>query len=356
MSIQKCNLCPGTCVTYVVVLFCNPCPGRAPPTMFALDYFFVLAGYMAAVGRFNAECVVIDLAEVGKTTMRYLSKKLVTFYPLHLTCFFLIVALWLVAPLHAGYVPEDAKGWCFLTSANLLLLQDWSWSREIKFCFNGVSWFLSCLMFCFALTPLLLRCASVLIHKLGRRIVWGFVLFAVCIKLPLFVFESGWTLSEDFTEIFLFDAHSWPPFRLVDYALGMCAGIWWEVAPEMRSQQNVCSRVRNYVLILAAVAGLVAYDYLPQPFVLILISVGIWGLSDSSSYLSNFLRSRLLVFLGSLVMPVYLLHNVLLKLARSMCLNVKETPQAILCFTFCLLVGFCWLKTENKIRRIFARK
>lgn len=31
MSIQKCNLCPGTCVTYVVVLFCYPCPGRAPP-------------------------------------------------------------------------------------------------------------------------------------------------------------------------------------------------------------------------------------------------------------------------------------------------------------------------------------
>ena len=30
MSIQKCNLCPGTCVTYVVVLFCYPCLGRAP--------------------------------------------------------------------------------------------------------------------------------------------------------------------------------------------------------------------------------------------------------------------------------------------------------------------------------------
>ena len=30
MSIQKCNLCPGTCVTYVVVLFCYPCLGPAP--------------------------------------------------------------------------------------------------------------------------------------------------------------------------------------------------------------------------------------------------------------------------------------------------------------------------------------
>ena len=30
MSLQKCNLCLGTCVTYVVVLFCYLCLGCVP--------------------------------------------------------------------------------------------------------------------------------------------------------------------------------------------------------------------------------------------------------------------------------------------------------------------------------------
>lgn len=88
-------------------------------TMFALDYFFVLAGFMAAVGRFNADYVTWNWLDIGKSSMRYLWKKLVTFYPLHLTCFFSDCCVVVCCTLSCRQCAEGCKRMVFSDHSQL---------------------------------------------------------------------------------------------------------------------------------------------------------------------------------------------------------------------------------------------
>lgn len=313
-------------------------------------FFFILAGYMAAVGRYGRVT-----GSVAGCSVAYLKKKAVQFYPLHITTFLLNCMLLVLAPQHAGYAPADAEEGSWKALLNLLLLQDWSWERDIKFCFNGVSWFLSALLFCFMLTPLLLRGAESIIRHMGRGAALVALVASACLKLPLYIFDTNLGISADVTEIFVFDAHSWPPFRLIDYFIGLCAGIWWRLTPAFHTSGRRAECI-SCLLISGAVLALLVYDWLPQPVALVLIAGGLYGATVSKCSCVQWLRSRPMVFLGTLVMPVYLLHNVLLKYARWADVPVHRHSVAFLALLVCLVVAFCWQVAEKRIRLFAARR
>lgn len=322
-------------------------------TLVALDFFFVLAGYMAAVGHYGL--VPKSSGELARYSLIYVKKKIDAFYPLHITMFVLLVPMLFLAPQFAGYAPENAFDGSWKAGMNLLLLQAWSWARDVKFSYNGVSWFLSTLMFCFLLTPLLLRTLEWAAMRFGNWSVLAVAIIAALIKLPLYIFDADMRLSTDVTEIFIFDAHSWPPFRLMDFSVGLCAGAWWKMRssaqkPERHSESPCC------FLFAMSAAAVMGYDWLPQPVVLLVLAGGIYGVSISGCLLVRLFRSRVLLVLGSLVMPVFLLHNVLIKYVRWADISVHRHSVALLVLVLSFMLGFGWLVVEKKTRKFVKRR
>ncbi len=109
----------------------------------ALSLFFMLSGFLLYYLHHNTLSWWSGLARIKK------------FYPLHLVTF----ALSLVASgMWAAHSSGEFIGQAVL---NLLLLHAWA---PDPFRFNAVSWFLSAMLFCYAISPLLDRAAAWVRH------------------------------------------------------------------------------------------------------------------------------------------------------------------------------------------------
>ena len=97
-------------------------------------FFFLLSGFVLSMGYGR------QITDGTFCYGRFMKRRFLKLYPLHLLCllFFLIVS------------KQHLDGAVFL---NVLLLQAWIPSPDYYFSCNSVSWFLSCLFFCYILFP-----------------------------------------------------------------------------------------------------------------------------------------------------------------------------------------------------------
>ena len=101
-------------------------------------FFFLLSGFTMSMGYGRS------IADGSFRFSRYLKRRLLKVYPLHLLCLFLFLALF--RPTLDGTLPINA-----------LLLQSWIPDSAYYFSYNGVSWFLSSLLFSYLLFPIAYR-------------------------------------------------------------------------------------------------------------------------------------------------------------------------------------------------------
>ena len=164
----------------------------------ACEFFFLAAGflYLYSHQERSIPCTFAGSAE-------YVRKKLVSFYPLHLLgflmgCFLIPRSQWLTA--------ETAVNAAF----NLTLTQAWSPAEAVHFGFNGASWFLSALIFCYFCGVPMLR----LLKKRAR----AFSAFVLCAVLRG-VLEYAQILCPQY---FGFSVHTFPVIRCLEFYCGMC--------------------------------------------------------------------------------------------------------------------------------------
>lgn len=110
----------------------------------AMDLFFMLSGYALFVGYYAKE---LD----AKSILTFYKRRLVSIYPLYAL---VMVAFWLIpsyrSPLRSVLISLPVE---------LSLMQSW-FSGMFGFSHNGGTWFLSCLVFCYAVFPGLLAVAK----------------------------------------------------------------------------------------------------------------------------------------------------------------------------------------------------
>lgn len=89
-----------------------------------------------------------------KNSLSYVGKKLLAFYPLHIICMVLAIVLEFVIGLRKSVF----EGKFFLSLIlNVTLTQAWVFDKDAIYSFNGVSWFLSALLFCYFLSPFFIQ-------------------------------------------------------------------------------------------------------------------------------------------------------------------------------------------------------
>lgn len=99
-------------------------------------FFFTISGFVLSVSKGKA------ISEGDFSTLHFLKHQLSKFYPLHVLTF--------VATAIIGLCTQHFEGWLHAI-ANILLVQSWIPLPDYYFSFNGVSWFLSNILFCYLL-------------------------------------------------------------------------------------------------------------------------------------------------------------------------------------------------------------
>lgn len=132
------------------------------------EFFFVVSGFLVAYNFYKKE-FVFNISEM----LSYTKRKFLDLYPLHILTF--IISLIFFAKFR------------FETAIfNILLLQSWSCNDLIYFGYNGISWFISSLLFCYFMSPLLMNFVEVKNVRKTMFFLLGMILFRVLIELPLF--------------------------------------------------------------------------------------------------------------------------------------------------------------------------
>lgn len=311
-------------------------------TLAALDMFFLLSGFLTGYGRIQdfltPEQTTVANNGIWRYSIQYMLKKLHIFYPWHIGCFLWCLLIIFLSPATAGFVPHTHAEWIWKTLLHLLLLQSWSCEPDIKFCFNGVTWFLSSLMFCYALSPLLLVLIARVYRKWGKSTLYIIGVAALLMKTIPYIFEADLSISDDFTTLYDKDIHSWPPLRLLDFCIGMCVGIILHRSPS--SSVTRCNVIQYVTIVLLPVFCI----FFPGPLTLLLSGIWIYSLVVAPSAISKLLSFKLPVFLGELVMPVFLTHNLVMKSLRGLGITTTSLSHALTAFVICFVIA--WLLTQ----------
>lgn len=161
-------------------------------TYAGVTFFFMLSGYLTAYRH----------SEITSVKQFYW-RRLKRIFPLHWIALvaMIVVDLALMHKFHYGW---DLP-------LHVLLLQAWVPSEAVFYNYSIHSWFLSALLFCVLVTPLLLK----FFNRVGTKVAYSVVIAACVVVAILNLFAN------DQWHSYLYVC---PATRLVDYALGMILG------------------------------------------------------------------------------------------------------------------------------------
>ena len=273
-------------------------------------FFFLLSGFVLSMGYGR------QITDGTFCYGRFMKRRFLKLYPLHLLCllFFLIVS------------KQHLDGAVFL---NVLLLQAWIPSPDYYFSCNSVSWFLSCLFFCYILFPFAYKRVS------GRWLTLVLVAYLlVCLLTPYEKVNA------------ILYVH--PLIRFVDFYLGMFLCQVFE-----RRKETDIPQWTELLMVVLLLVSLGLYPYVDAKlrnaplYWLVLIPL-IFVFAQEKGYISQWLKTKSMLFLGSLSMPLFLTHQMLIGILLR---RMPEIPAPVM-LAFCI---FITLMVSWGIHIIFSR-
>lgn len=158
-----------------------------------VEFLFVASGFLIGYNYYRKE--------IGGG---YLYKKIRKIWPLHvltLLCFMLLNFKDCILGFQNSDIP--------ILLSNLFLLQAWSPRvSEVAFSYNGISWFLCALIFCYFMSPYLLKTLK------GKRL--SLLLFCL-VAFVRFALEY-WSIGQN---LFSMQIHTSPVIRCLEFYMGM---------------------------------------------------------------------------------------------------------------------------------------
>ena len=267
-------------------------------------FFFLLSGFVMSMG--YGRSITDGSFRFG----HYIRRRIQKIYPLHLFCLILFILL---------FRPElDSK-----LPLNVLLLQAWIPDSAYYFSYNGVAWFLSCLLFCYLLFPFLYRKSSPCMLLL----VLAYCLIAY-ILVPYNKINAILYVS--------------PLIRFVDFFLGIIL------------YKQYCTYSNKFtppiwaepLIVVLLILALFSYPYTDEkirnaPLYWMVLLPLIFVFANQKGPISRLLQHNSLRWLGSISMTIFLLHPIVF---RSMFHFFPSISPIIMLFgCFVLVIAISWI-------------
>ena len=188
--------------------------------------------------------------------------------------------------------------------SSVLLLQSWIPNSEYYWAFNGVTWFLSSLIFCYSFSFITLR----ILKKYDESCVFiTLILLQFAIEtISLTVLDSG--ISTWLTYIC-------PAYRFIDYSLGMCAYMMYKRFKSFSNKKSGWSVPLIsilYILVFLICDKSIPYTiYHMFEYALLLAAV-----LQQGNISAIFIENKATVFLGNISMEIFLTHLPVLRYTK----------------------------------------
>ena len=266
-------------------------------------FFFMLSGFVVSLGYGR------QIREGSFQYGRFLRKRFLKLYPLHLLC----LLFWFIVSKNV----IDGR-----VVLNLLLLQSWIPDPEYYFSCNSVSWFLSCLLFCYFLFPWAYKHVS---RGWAVAVLSAYVV--ICLLTPY----------EKVNAILYVN----PLVRFVDFYIGM---VLCRIYEKDYSLSGVVWL--EWLLLLALMVLLAAYPYVDEklrnaPLYWLVLVPMLLVFSKEQGPLSKLLKMRSLLLLASLSMPVFMTHQMLIAILLHRLPDMPVVLMLFLCIFVVLVVSWC---------------
>ena len=257
------------------------------------EFLFITSGFLVGYNYF------LDPMEADYwQSFNYYYKHVKAFYP-----FYLINTL-IDIYIHRD-IPLNIFTYIEILIINIVVLQSWSRYKEYVPCFNGHTWFLSALLFCYFLTPFLLNG----IKNLKRSLFLFLIISAIRI------------LGEELTikgAINLFDAdfHYGPIIRLLEFYMGMLTiPIYFLIRSYLDRYQNKKTYFKIFFTFIQTCLPILIYFimykfnyFIPRCYFTLIFSIFIVFIGFDYGYFSNIFASLFFQLVMNCQMEMYLVQ------------------------------------------------
>lgn len=290
----------------------------------ACEVLFAASGFLVGYGHYDR------LIPAGlRQSWEYISGKIAKVWPVHFIAF-LVIAVYLAA--------SDPHDFFRLTTAwkavvNLCLLQAWS---ADPFSFNSVSWFISALMFCWFMSPLLMS-----VFKRSRYEIMA--VFAGCAILRIALELAG----PNGAGVLSVDVYCSPLIRCMEFFMGMLmVPAYYSLKRAMESMTAGGSGSRS----AGITAGMTVAELLVSSCYIFLMyrMEGVWirgyfvlaacvlvfTYALNAGVLSRFLSLKIFALFAVIQMEFYLFHQVIIRVLGPVLTVVSQSVfvQSVILF------------------------
>lgn len=291
-----------------------------------VEIFFVLSGYLVAYNYRNAE-FAYDL----KSSFLYMLSKAKKFYFLHFLTFLIVL---FHMERHGFKYPSGLSGFIRDVFLNITLLK--SWYDPAKFTFNGVTWFLSCILFIYLCVPFVIhffRC-----KKWGGTAVFSFlILLLLKMAFDTFGYKMGMNPWPG-----VFGWYCNPAYRLFDFLLGYTGFLVLEKTslkmPFWKISIIQCATLTFYF----AACRLFDKQWIPASFILLTL-VLIFSFALPGGIFDDIFGNQILTHLGNISFELYIVHQVNINLMNHTLLKWTGNNRLLV---FMLLLVISWIMAE----------
>ena len=306
------------------------------------ELLFVLSGFLVGINHWND-----TLEKKSQFTSDYWKSKLIKVWPLHLLAFLIEFVLAVVFS-GTGII---TKKYIVNAVINLSLLQAWSNDKYLYFSFNGATWFLSALLFCYLMAPTIL-------NRL-RRYKWEMMPYAGFVILRLSIeflnFKWGWRGIE-------FNYHVSPIIRFLEFGIGL------SLIPVYKKTKNKLQDKKYIFIVFSAFEIVTVFMYLYcmltfnsdwlRGYYVLAVSVLILIMSFNWGGVCQVLSIKPLQLFSSIQLEFFIIHQVIVRFFQVCLPNAITSPLllTILLFFVTLSLSVIYKKhIENKATYVLGR-
>ena len=261
----------------------------------ACELLFVISGFLVGYNSFRK-----DVPATWNESFNYALKKLYRFWPLH---FFTTIILMVL------YIKKFSVAELYKCLVSLCMLQAWSNNSDIYWACNGVMWYMSAIMFCYFMSPLLLK-----LIKNGIRfsIVIFFIVFFVRFSIDYIKFMYP-------DELLLINTHVSPVIRCMEYLMGMLMVPCFMYLKEWSEKMPKIKRIIIFsvieILVLAGIIYLlICHTELGRALYVLAFCPVVFVLALNKGVISRFLGTKPFKWFSGIQLEFYILHQAMIKL------------------------------------------
>lgn len=298
-----------------------------------VEVLFVTSGFLMAYNHYEEK--------ENKSSWQIISRKLPRFYPIHLLCFmlqFLFVATWATKPLS------------YFFSVGLLNLSlQHAWFIGTEFSYNNVSWYLSALVFAYAMTPVIKK-----IIKAKENTDYGLLKIFLSVVAVRFYLEY---LVENAHRLVPLDLHCNPFVQMLNYSLGYIAGV--SFLRKNTLNQVLSTQINSYTLtfLQLTLMGLytaICYCFAGSYRIYFILSAlpVVYVLGFNRGMIQKIAALKPVQYFAGLTLELFMLHSFIL---YKLPVSVGEPSSYLIFLSVTVVAAMAYHHLYNATARLFLR-